>query len=163
MTESCFQQWVDANTEAEELMLQCGLSPTSFDPNDPFIRKCFYESIEWFEMRAVVVKNWKRRCGGKCERCNRLVDNPHVHHTNGLENDDYEVICPECHSKIHNNPYLERTSICKFCGESIIWRKGRPYTKGDRRIRHRCNVIDEFEIQTMENPTKAPTETVSSD
>ena len=85
----------------------------------------YYDSDEWEQERENVLQGWD----GECERCGLPTDSPHIHHKYGLSVTEYEILCPDCHAKHHNNPeivsfgYTKQETRCKYCGKKIEWGK----------------------------------------
>lgn len=82
-----------------------------------------YKSSQWKKERQRALIEWYALKGGLCERCGRPTDVPHVHHINGTEHADYEVLCPDCHAKHHGIPRLTNRGKCRDCYQPIKWRK----------------------------------------
>lgn len=65
----------------------------------------------WWDVRAEAMKDWD----GKCEICKKRVRHPHVHHVFGRLVRCYQIICPKCHAKIHDNPKIATFGKVKKC------------------------------------------------
>ena len=83
----------------------------------------FYDTPEWELERYSALKDWD----GTCERCGDITESPHVHHVKGLNYNDYEILCPECHADHHGDDeiaeYQTRQPCCKKCGKTCDWKE----------------------------------------
>ena len=102
----------------------------------------YYDSDEWHSIRSSVLKNWD----GLCMMCGQEVDHPIIHHIIPIEAGDkvnlafnqvkvrqelccdeeneYLVVCKECHLSIHDRLKDPRNRlykrVCDECGKLIL-------------------------------------------